>query len=113
MASGSSVEKYLKGWTAFNILQLLCPITLGYGKPATLAEQIFPSGSAIHMRSHAHAAALLLIVKLMVLINFSFRPLHLIHLLTSLVFASSLALELFFYKIMPINTSNLFNLGLA
>lgn len=28
MASGSTVEKYLKGWTAFNILQLLGEITV-------------------------------------------------------------------------------------
>lgn len=114
MASGSTVEKYLKGWTAFNILQLLGkiyvskeelrttehwtyeelasskqneikqlnndssttvretlsksetftgPIFLGYGKPSTLAEQILPGAAAIHMRSHAHAAALMLIVK--------------------------------------------------
>lgn len=39
------------------------PIALGYGKPATLAEQIFPAGTATHMRACAHTAALLLIVK--------------------------------------------------
>ncbi|KAF8381202.1 erg-28 [Pristionchus pacificus] len=113
MASGSTVEKYLKGWTAFNILQLLGPIFLGYGKPATLAEQILPGAAAIHMRSHAYAAALMLIVKLAMLCCFSSRPMHVVHLLASLVSACSLSAELFIYKVMPLNTSNMFNLGLA
>ncbi|GMR56853.1 hypothetical protein PMAYCL1PPCAC_27048 [Pristionchus mayeri] len=109
----SSVEKYLKGWTAFNILQLLGPIALGYCKPGSLAEQIFPGGAAIHMRTHAQSAALMLIVKVALLSFFSSRPLHIVHLLFSLVSALSLSIELFLYKIMPLNTANLFNLGLS
>ncbi|GMT08719.1 hypothetical protein PFISCL1PPCAC_16 [Pristionchus fissidentatus] len=109
----SKVLKYLKGWTAFNILQLLGPIFLAYCKPSTLATQTLPGGSDIHMRSQGHVAMMMLIVKVSLLLNFSCRPLHAVHLITSLASVVSLSLELGLYKALPANTTNLFSLGLA